>query len=388
MNSTGKRRWLIVNWRKLLHHALAVLFFMLLVSGFLLHFSLLRGPLAEHRLLLVRLHGYAGELFSIAVAAYLILMSFSPGLLQAAGRHKWVSVCGFAGMVAAVSSGWILLLKSHFGPVITVYFFDLHRWLAYFAVPAVLFHVWIAWAKPLPEVTNGTRRRFFGWLATILTGLWAASVGWRLFAEARPQDVKSNANCDVFLPSPEPSPESLPPIGGGLRGPFGEYSVAGFLPCLNHETWRFTIDGLVARPITFDWNDFVRLPRRVQVSDFHCVEGWSVFNITYEGLLVSDLLKITGVKPEATWVKFYSADGHYMDALSLEQARLPDVMIAMLMDGKPISRVLGGPARLIVPKMYAYKAVKWVERIELISEPFLGYWEWYGFDRDAWVGKN
>ena len=110
-------------------------------------------------------------------------------------------------------------------------------------------------------------------------------------------------------------------------------------------------------------------------------------DITYEGLKVPDLLKICGVLPEAKYVKFYSADGHYADALSLEQAlHMPDAMIVLLMDGKPIPRLLGGPARLIVPQMYAYKAVKWVNRIELINEPYMGYWEFYGFETDAWVG--
>jgi len=103
-------------------------------------------------------------------------------------------------------------------------------------------------------------------------------------------------------------------------------------------------------------------------------------------LKVSDLLALTGVRPEARYVKFYSADGQYADALTLEQANLPDVMIVLLMDGRPIPRVLGGPARLIVPKMYAYKAVKWVNRIELIDQPYLGYWEYHGFETDAWVG--
>lgn len=35
-------------------------------------------------------------------------------------------------------------------------------------------------------------------------------------------------------------------------------------------------------------------------------------------------------------MKFYSADGQYADALTLEQANLPDVMIVLLMDGRPI----------------------------------------------------
>ena len=66
---------------------------------------------------------------------------------------------------------------------------------------------------------------------------------------------------------------------------------------------------------------------------------------------------------------------------------MKDVMIVLMMDGVAIPRVLGGPARLIVPQMYAYKAVKWVTRIEMIDEPYLGYWERHNFDTDAWLGR-
>ena len=64
---------------------------------------------------------------------------------------------------------------------------------------------------------------------------------------------------------------------------------------------------------------------------------------------------------------------------------MEDVMLAVLMDGKPIPSDLGGPARLIMPQMYGYKGVKWVSAVELISEPYIGYWESRGYENDAWV---
>lgn len=373
--------------RKILHHAHGMVFAVLFFSGFLLHFSILRGPLSSYRLLLMKTHSYAGEFFSVLLVSYglFFLMRRPVGWK----RKKYRQSVGIAFLVLAVwvSSGWILLQKAAWGSVFTYYSFELHRWLAYGSAPAVLWHAWAVWRKPLTDSLSGTRRRFLGWLAAGVGGAWIISLIWRGYAGNRPQDVKGNANCDVFFPAPEPAKDSLPPIGGGMLGKFGEYSVMNFLPCLHQDTWRFTIDGLVNRTVTFRWEDFVRLPRKVQVSHFHCVEGWSVLNITYEGLMVSDLLSMVGVRPEAKFVKFYSADGEYADALSLEQAHMQDVMIVMLMDGKPITRVLGGPARLIIPQMYAYKAVKWVTRIELIDKPYLGYWEYQGhFETDAWVG--
>lgn len=373
--------------RKLLHHANALVFGVLLVSGFLLHLSILRGPLSAYRLLLIRTHYLAGELFGLLLLVYVVYLLARIGQWRKRTFYRLLVPAALLGLAGLFGSGWILLQKAVWGPTVTTFSFELHRWLAYIAVPAVVFHIWLAGAQPLVESGSNSRRRLLGWIAKGAVTGWIGSLAWRFWREKQPQDIKATANCDIFYPAPEPAPKSLPPTGGGRQGKFGEYSVVNFLPCLHHDTWRFTMDGLVERPVTFRWEDFVRLPRTVQVSDFHCVEGWSVTDITYEGLKIPDLLNICGIRPEAKYVKFYSADGQYADALSLEQAlHMPDAMIVLLMDGQPIPRVLGGPARLIVPQMYAYKAVKWVNRIELIDKPYLGYWEFHGFETDAWVG--
>ena len=64
-------------------------------------------------------------------------------------------------------------------------------------------------------------------------------------------------------------------------------------------------------------------------------------------------------------------------------------MLAYEMDGKPLNREHGAPVRVVIPDMYGYKNVKWVERIELVADAAsLGYWEQRGYDRDAWVGRS
>ncbi len=93
-------------------------------------------------------------------------------------------------------------------------------------------------------------------------------------------------------------------------------------------------------------------------------------------------------KPEAKTIKFYSGDGVYTDSITLEQAQLKDIMVALLHDGNIIPADLGGPVRLVIPKMYAYKSVKWLNRIELIAEDHTGYWELRGYDKDAWLPDN
>ncbi|MDQ0062491.1 molybdopterin-dependent oxidoreductase [Paenibacillus harenae] len=194
--------------------------------------------------------------------------------------------------------------------------------------------------------------------------------------------IENDANS--LVPAPQPLPASSPPLGGGAQGQFRVYTVTP-IPTFTNENWSFTIDGLVEKSSKWDWKQFVALKREVQVSDFHCVTGWSVYKNTWEGIKLKDLLKQAGVKASARTVKFYSGDGVYTDTLTLEQADMDDVLVAVMHDGKPIPSDLGGPVRLIVPKMYAYKSVKWLNRIELIEGEHVGYWEQRGYSNDAWV---
>ncbi|MDM5281404.1 molybdopterin-dependent oxidoreductase [Paenibacillus silvae] len=187
-----------------------------------------------------------------------------------------------------------------------------------------------------------------------------------------------------MIPLPQPSSASSPPIGGGAEGHFRVYTVTP-IPSFSNANWSFRIDGLVERAQIWNWEQFVKLARTVQISDFHCVTGWSVYKNTWEGIPLKHFLEKAGVKPGAHSVKFYSGDGVYTDAITMEQAEMDDIMIAVMHDGKPIPADLGGPVRLIIPQMYAYKSVKWLNRIEIIDSEHIGYWEERGYDKDAWL---
>ena len=63
-------------------------------------------------------------------------------------------------------------------------------------------------------------------------------------------------------------------------------------------------------------------------------------------------------------------------------------MLARNQDGKPLTRSHGAPLRLVLPRMYGYKNVKWVRELRFDSTAAPGYWEQRGYDVDAWVGKS
>ena len=166
------------------------------------------------------------------------------------------------------------------------------------------------------------------------------------------------------------------------------YTVASTMPRFDPATWRLTVGGLVEQPLSLSYDDVRDLPRVQQVSDFHCVTGWIVKNVTWTGVRIDDVLKHARPAAQATALNFVSSELPYEDTLTRTQAALPDVLLAYGMDGRPVPRQHGAPLRLVIPDMYGYKSVKWVEQIDLGEQPEDGYWEQRGYDRDAWIGRS
>lgn len=189
----------------------------------------------------------------------------------------------------------------------------------------------------------------------------------------------------TYDPIPQPGPLSSPPVGGGARGRFRIYNVARSRFFFDQNVWRLEVKGLVDRTVSLAWSEVERLPRSVWVRDFHCVSGWSVYGVTWEGIPLSHLLDLAGVRPQATHIKFTSYDGVYTDALTIDQAYLNDVIVAILKDGEPLSHDEGGPVRLVVSRMFGYKSVKWLTGIEAIAGEHIGFWENLGYDTNAWI---
>jgi DMSO/TMAO reductase YedYZ molybdopterin-dependent catalytic subunit len=167
------------------------------------------------------------------------------------------------------------------------------------------------------------------------------------------------------------------------------YTIGNSIPRLDPAKYRLSVGGAVDRPLTYTLDDLRSLPRAEQVSDFKCVTGWRVNNVHWAGVRFDDLLAEAGLKPNARALRFVSAEVPYDDSLTLPQALAGDVLLALDMDGKPLSEAHGFPARVVMPRMYGYKSVKWVTRIE--ARPTyadIGFWEQRGYDKDAWIGAS
>ncbi|MEU5593641.1 molybdopterin-dependent oxidoreductase [Streptomyces sp. NPDC020298] len=176
----------------------------------------------------------------------------------------------------------------------------------------------------------------------------------------------------------------LLPNGGGFR----YYSVAASVPHKGPADYRLKIDGLVDHPRTYTLADLRAQPQTRLVKDVQCVTGWRVPGTPFQGVRLAHLLDTAGVREGAKAIRFTCFDGTYTESLTLDQARRPDILVALRMQDKDIGHDHGGPVRLYVAPMYFYKSAKWLSGITVTDRVQEGYWERLGYDVDAWVGRS
>lgn len=158
-------------------------------------------------------------------------------------------------------------------------------------------------------------------------------------------------------------------------------------PPIDLSAWRFRVGGLVGKDVEWSWDDFVNLPRVRVFSDFHCVTRWSRLGNLWEGVSTRELVRLAGgPAPGARFVMVYGHDRGWTTNLPLDDFVAEDALVAILHDGETISPEHGGPARLIVPRLYAWKSAKWIAGIELMPRDRPGFWEANGYHMrgDPW----
>jgi len=164
---------------------------------------------------------------------------------------------------------------------------------------------------------------------------------------------------------------------------------------LDLKTWRFTLTGLVDQPVEWTWEEFRKLPRTRVFADMHCVTRWSRLGNLWEGVSTREIVKHVTLRPEAKFVlvsaydKGFSFSGGqtpWTTNMPLEYFLDEDCLFADTHDGQPISLEHGGPLRLVIPRLYAWKSAKWVRGIEFRAEDTAGFWERGGYHMlgDPW----
>ena len=188
----------------------------------------------------------------------------------------------------------------------------------------------------------------------------------------------------VYLPrtplrdSAMPSPISLVPLPPNqqLVAPSKWPVVGERAPLAPAGPWTVSCRRAVEREVTWSLEELRGLPQVTRRLDIHCVTRWSRLGVEFSGVPLSTLLDLCRPLPSARFVSFvaYSERSH-ATSLPLSVVRDADVLVAFEADGQPLSSEHGGPVRIVTPGRYFYKSLKWLARIELLTDDRLGYWE-------------
>lgn len=171
-------------------------------------------------------------------------------------------------------------------------------------------------------------------------------------------------------------------------------------PKFNPDTWKLSVYGQLNNPKDFTWEEFNQLPKKKIIRDMHCVTKWSIKDMEWEGVDFYELMKIVNPNPYAISVTFKANDEPgYTTSIRLnmqgklfihdpqkpeKEIELNDVLLAIKVNGEDISLEHGGPMRIIVPDLYAWKGTKHCTEIIFMNEHKIGFWEEYGYSDTAY----
>jgi len=151
-------------------------------------------------------------------------------------------------------------------------------------------------------------------------------------------------------------------------------------PTLAPGSYRLTLNGAVARPLSLDLATLAALPQRECVIRHVCVEGWAAI-VAWSGPRLADVLALAGPSPLGAYLAIRSAD-QYFETWDLASALHPQTLLATHMNGAPLPVANGAPVRLASPIKLGYKQSKWVTGLELMTSlgDRRGTWEDRGYE--------
>lgn len=376
-------------WPQVFLHAHRLALYLLpveLLTGAILYFPRLHTALIAWLPLTLSIHIWAG----IAFAALLLVPIVFPLANRLLATIDWIATFWFVGGLTV--TGVALWSGAAAAMLLRPGAFGLHGILTIAFLAWVIYHGLVRVETAIrggdPERTTERhsripRRTMLGTLLRALAGsvFGTAVFGWFGTAFATLGQNGAAAMGTVGTPSRSPQSDGSRPIPG-----FQLYTVTAGYPSYDAATWRLEVAGLVQQPISLSMADLMKLPQVTETQAFHCVTGWEVPGVVWQGVRIADVLKAAVPQSGAAWISFDSFDGVYSDSLSLQQATADGVLLAHHANGGPIAQQQGAPLRLFIPQMYGYKSVKWVYRLRLVAARELGYWEHRGYGPDAFLG--
>lgn len=159
-------------------------------------------------------------------------------------------------------------------------------------------------------------------------------------------------------------------------------------PRIELARWRLEVGGLVERPLALTFDDLLALPRVDIHGTLECISnevGGRLIGATlFSGARMGDVLRLARPQGGVEEVVLRAAD-RYSESMPFDKARHEDTLLVYGMDGKILTPEHGYPLRIFNPNHYGMKGPKWLVSLELVAEPYNGYWPRLGWDKEATV---
>jgi hypothetical protein len=131
---------------------------------------------------------------------------------------------------------------------------------------------------------------------------------------------------------------------------------------LDAQTWRLSLGGAVTTPRDFSYGELAA--GDVLEATLDCTGGFYSTQ-RWRGIRIGRLLDQAGLSTSARYVSFVSVTS-YRWSLPLEEARA--ALLATHIDEEPLSYEHGFPLRLVAPGRRGFEWVKWITRVEVLTE--------------------
>ncbi len=235
---------------------------------------------------------------------------------------------------------------------------------------------------------NLSRRSLLSWLGNATALALAPDLFASCAREASPVDLRNSGapagtttESGTFAFAPSPVEGSL--YDNWFGNTVDQQDLVQLLA-----SWQLAVGGLVEQALTLSFAELLQLPRQDQVTDFHCVEGWSVLDVPWNGIHIDRLMELVRPTSAATHVTFHCFGDVYAESLPLSVSREPRTLLAYGIGGRTLPLTHGFPLRLVVPRLLGYKSAKWVKQIEFTNASEAGYWEQRGYSTEALVPES
>jgi DMSO/TMAO reductase YedYZ molybdopterin-dependent catalytic subunit len=149
-------------------------------------------------------------------------------------------------------------------------------------------------------------------------------------------------------------------------------------PDIDGDKYALEIGGLVDNKKSWTLPELYKLPEVSQITRLVCVEGWSAIG-SWQGVRLSDFLKLIGADTTAKYVWFQCAEG-YSNTIDMPTALHPQTQLALKFDHKILPTAFGFPVRIRIPTKLGFKNPKFVTAMWVQNNDAGGYWENQGYN--------